>query len=740
MTNQPEQRNEIVGDDAPVGGLWRPAVGEEAQELLDRLPHQHAEKLRARDEALAILAGCVPVRGPARTETGLVIGYVQSGKTLSFTLLAALARDNGYRVVIVITGTSKPLFKQSTDRLSEDLLLETRSDQRWMTFANPRVRTDRQSVEAALRDWDDPLVAEHEKRCIVITVMKHHGHLDHLTRLFSNLDLSEVPVLVVDDEADQASLNTQVRKQDESATYRRLRQLRALFPRHAYIQYTATPQAPLLINVIDLLSPSFAELLTPGADYLGGRDIFLAPGQPLVRVIPAVQIPGPDNEVTEPPDTLIEALACYVVGAAAFLAGDRARERNRSMMVHPSRETAGHADYRLWVENIRGSWLRSLQRPDGDPDRDETLADLRPAHADLQSTNPSIRPFAELSPYLVRALQQTIVTEVNTRRHNATQGTTPDVNWQRDPLHILVGGQALDRGVTVKGLTVTYMPRSVGLGNADTVQQRARFFGYKRSYQGYCRIYVGLDVQAAFVTYVRHEEDIRRRLADHRATGAPLVAWKRAFFLDPMLRPTRDSVLDLNYIRGNYRDDWYFMRSPHKAIEAIENNRGVVKEFLASVARDADPGHPGRTSMQIHAVGTTSLEAAYSDLLIRLRIPYAFDSQNFTGLLLQVREYLDQNPEAQCTVFEMSRGQPRERTVNADEEIPNLFQGPNPDRTGAIYPGDRNIRTPGELTIQIHVLNVLFRDGPPVTDVPAVAVWVPAIMARAWLNQPGAGA
>ena len=77
----------------------------------------------------------------------------------------------------------------------------------------------------------------------------------------------------------------------------------------------------------------------------------------------------------------------------------------------------------------------------------------------------------------------------------------------------------MDRGFTVEGLTVTYMPRSVGVGNADTIQQRARFFGYKQSYLGYCRVYLDEDARDAYIDYVEHEEDMRRRLAEHQESG-----------------------------------------------------------------------------------------------------------------------------------------------------------------------------------------------------------------------------
>src|ERR1700722_10904042 len=108
--------------DAPAAGGWNPTPGPEAGGLL--LPTLARQEII--DEALRVLRRCVPPIVAATSQTGLVIGYVQSGKTTSFTTLAALARDNGYRMVIVIAGTTEPLFFQTKDRLIEALRLETR--------------------------------------------------------------------------------------------------------------------------------------------------------------------------------------------------------------------------------------------------------------------------------------------------------------------------------------------------------------------------------------------------------------------------------------------------------------------------------------------------------------------------------------------------------------------------------------------------------------------------------------
>jgi len=165
----------------------------------------------------------------------------------------------------------------------------------------------------------------------------------------------------------------------------------------------------------------------------------------------------------------------------------------------------------------------------------------------------------------------------------------------------------------------------------------------------------------------------------------------------------------------------------------VQNNRSVVNKFITSLEFVDDIGDPRRTQEQKHKVADdVSLKVAYEELLVKMTTMPPDDSQKFTGLLLQVEQYLEGHPDATCSVYQMSGGSFRERGVNGDNEITQLFQGKN-ERTG--YPGDREIRGPG-LTIQIHKLNMTSSaSGQIASDVPTVAVWIPSEMAQGWLVQ-----
>ncbi|HJX84512.1 MAG TPA: Z1 domain-containing protein, partial [Candidatus Angelobacter sp.] len=442
------------------------------------------------------------------------------------------------------------------------------------------------------------------------------------------------------------------------------------------------------------------------------------------------------------PPSLVSALQLFFLGVAAgFVLGDdqHAGSRNRSMLVHPSRETPGHSQFYHWIAQIRQQWLDLLALSEPDPERAHFLEGFRSAYDDLKATAPNIPDFEILKKELPYSLRKTNVLEVNATPRLGT----PQPDWKDTYPWILVGGQAMDRGFTVEGLTITYMPRDMGLGNADTVQQRARFLGYKRKYLGYCRVFLERSVRDAFAFYVEHERDIRRRLTEHRDQGKPLTGWRRAFFLDTLLRPTRRQVLDLGYRQDTISDDWFWPKVPHGTDDLLNANRKTVSEFAQTFAWKNDEGDGRRTADQVHLTSENiPLKQVYEELLIQLRLTDESDSQLFTGLLLQIESFLERHPETTCSVYQMSKGKERLRSVNDDEEIPTLFQGANfadAAHKDMVYPGDDNIRTHNGVTVQIHTLQVRQKDKGPLiaSNVPTIAVWIPAAMANDWLVQEG---
>lgn len=723
-------------------GDWQPFVGEETLELLRSKGFSNADGnlnlngATVLDETYRIMQACGNPNNETYNETGIVIGYVQSGKTLSFTTLTALARDNNYQIVIVIAGVSTNLVNQSTQRLAKDLRLDTRFDRKWTLLQNPNQNQAAETIETTLAQWTDPTFPKERCRTLLITVMKNSAHLNNLVRIISEQNLTGVPTLIIDDEGDQASLNTRARwaarqnldietltESQVSTIYRRINALRSVFPHHTFIQYTATPQANLFINIMDRLSPNFIKLLTPGPDYTGGIDFFRN-NPSLIVEIPLNEISTPTNPLFEIPESLKSALRIFFLGVVV---GEMENTHsNRTMLVHPSRLQGDHNEYTNWIRNTCNSWQRLLTA--GDDDCMELLNDFKTSYNQLQMTVPDLPSFDTLTGNnLIHAIRYTHIVEVNSRN-----GITPQITWNDFYSWILVGGQSMDRGFTVEGLTVTYMPRNIGTGNVDTIQQRARFFGYKRNYLGFCRVFLDQVTIDAYNFIVEHEEDVRNRLFEFHLNDKHLNDLDRVVVLNQMLNLTRQNIIYDTLERDTFGNEWFRINAPHDTDDLIESNRNALRQFLKTRVDifNQDEGHPNRTDEQKHLVAKIPIQDCLDHLLNNLRYTRESDSATYSALRGILKAYIEEHPDEECLVYLMSTSSllnwtPRIRRLDRNDEIQQLFQGRNPRTGEVIYPGDSEIKEEDVLSIQIHLLDLRDTD---FLNVPTLAIWVPEHM------------
>ncbi|MYD53524.1 MAG: hypothetical protein F4W96_04370 [Chloroflexi bacterium] len=738
----------------PPGWQWRPQMVEdgEAQRLLQRYAQRglpDSARHDVMDSAADILARCVP---PSEQkdgqETGIVVGYVQSGKTLSFTTVAALACDNRFPLVIVLSGTKRNLYSQTVKRLQRDLDLEHPAG-RWVLFEAQTSNPDLpQQLKHLLEQWDRPELPGFPRKTAIIAVLKNRRRVDGLVDALRQLDLRGRPCLVIDDEADQYGLNTKIRKGGTSPVYGALLSLREALPQHSYVQYTATPQALLLISVLDSLSPRFGRVLSAGAGYCGGRDFFGQDGGKLVRTIADRDLEAVDDESDDgPPDSLLEALRLFYVGVAAQAVCRGRKEPTqqfRSMLVHPSMHQIDHLRFKRWVDNATDSWIELLESDRSVPDHNELVSDFRFAYDELASStathleenrlHETVPAFDDILLYLPHAMRDTRTWEVNSR---VLEQWTQE-NWQAASSHILVGGENLGRGFTVEGLTATYMPRGRGTGVADTIQQRGRFFGYKRNYLGLCRVFLASDVRSDYEHYIDHESYVMDQLGQLAQSGKPMSEWRRRMLLAHSLRPTRPSVLPDIY-RHRRVSEWTQQAQPWTRDDdaQVEANWKLIETLLEGLPFEEDPGSDERTREQRNALAKhVPLVRVLQELLVPMSFSWR-DAPDFSVVELAIQWHLKENPGATASVYRMAAyrellpgGGTRRRQVNDDGRLANLFQGAAPVEParlrGSVYPGDLRVHAAEAVTVQIHDLDLTdssrrFMRG----HVPAIAVWVP---------------
>lgn len=718
-------------------GKWMPKAGEQANGVAERANLTGAPRENLINSSKNILGAGINPKTGGRS-TGLVVGYVQSGKTLSFTTVIGLARDNGFPLVIVIAGNKDNLLTQSHQRLTKDLDVDGGSGlPAWIMEKNPRSKNNQheQLIRQAIDNWSDDSRDADEKPTVLLTVLKQNQRLSALTSLLKKIGMSDVPTLVIDDEADQASLNNKVRQGEESTTYTRLCELRDALPSHTFLQYTATPQAPLLINIADTLSPDFVRVLDPGEDYVGGSEFF-RPNCRLVEAIPQADIITLNNMPEEPPPSLLSAFREFFVGLAASIINGAPR---RSMLIHPARERVVHQEAALWATSVRDTWQHTLELKDSDLDRIELVDEFRGAYESLISTAPNLPPFDAIVEKLPKALRNTVVIEFNTRG----SPKTPEINWRHARGWILVGGQAVDRGFTVESLTVTYMPRGIGVGNADTLQQRARFFGYKRRYLGLCRVYLEAGILNAFENYVEHEEFMRSELKLIQSGEQDLKQWRRRLVLDPALHPCRRNVLSDSYTRSRIGGGWVQQRGALMTKEIRDHNSDVIDRLIDSLGWSADDTYPSTQAAQQHLVSRNVPLETLVEALVQYRMQDPRDTASFTGLLVTFGEALRRDPTSTASVYQMRPNTKSERTIEvSDGTIENFQQGATKIQGGGItYPGDGTFKAADSVTLHINKFELVEKIGNPALASAAtlIAVHAPPSLAKNWLVQLQSG-
>jgi hypothetical protein len=417
----------------------------------------------------------------------------------------------------------------------------------------------------------------------------------------------------------------------------------------------------------------------------------------------------------------------FFVGLSASIIGKTGR---RSMLVHPARERVVHQGTVRWATAATNAWIGALGAPINDPDRKDAIADFKEAYDELAKTERNLPAFDAIVEKLPRALRNTTVIEFNTRG----SPKTPEINWRHAEGWILVGGQAIDRGFTVDSLSVTYMPRSVGVGNADTIQQRARFLGYKRKYLGLCRAYLEQNLKTAFEDYVEHEQTMRTELIRLAASGEDLRTWRRRLILDPTLQPCRRSVISDPYTRTRAGGGWTQQRGALLTATTRQANAQTLAKLVSGLPFRADTTYISKEVGQQHEIATAVPMQKIIDALMEYRFEEPRDTAAFTGLLVTFAEAYRNDRSLTATVYKMRpKASGGYRDINADGTIENFLQG-RTDRAGA-YPGDTFFKQPNELAIQLHTYDLRQKKKVVASAAPLIVVHVPPALARDWLIQ-----
>jgi hypothetical protein len=275
------------------------------------------------------------------------------------------------------------------------------------------------------------------------------------------------------------------------------------------------------------------------------------------------------------------------------------------------------------------------------------------------------------------------------------------VNWNVSPIHILVGGNKLDRGFTVEGLTVTYMNRKPSK-QIDTLEQRARAFGYRGDLLPYCQFFASQRTVKILRDVVFTEYDLRSRLRDHIDDGGSVDTWAReiGLLLPEGAVATRASVVT-ELSRMFY--GWKSLRSPDLSVEAITHNSDLLDEIGLFTAPELNYG----TRRQFRTV-EVSVEFAINELMNKWKGPLYGADWRQEQIIEAMERFPDRSQLVPIVLMQEAGSRPRIRSWDPMTGFVNLFQGrDNTARGGSVsYPGDRAIpgveSNPDKLAIQVH--------------------------------------
>lgn len=432
----------------------------------------------------------------------LLVGDVQSGKTSHMFGLMCAAADESFTNFILLT-TDNILLQQQTYK-----------------------RAERDLCDFCVCDENDYLkfVQNNLHKPAVIVLKKNTSVLKQWKNNLSSTNFcAGNPLFIVDDEADAASLNTQVNRNRQSTINKNLEAIKKTTSSSIYMQVTGTPQSILLQTRKSGWKPYFIYYFKPGKGYLGGNFFFTAD--------PPKQIVFTDNDEDSeiinddefPENGLKNALLTHLITSGhIMLSGGTVC----NFLIHPSVKTTQHAAFAGKIGNYLNEISHSCEEL-------ETREAFYKIYESLKETKPDIRDFDEIYKYITEQIQND---KISIQLLNSVVSYDENTQYEHG-INVIVGGNSLGRGVTFPQLQTIYYCRVAKSPQADTMWQHARMFGYDRD-AALMRVYMPPKLFKLFSDINRTNNSIIRQI-ENMSNGADIK-----IFYPEGLKPTRKNVLD----------------------------------------------------------------------------------------------------------------------------------------------------------------------------------------------------
>lgn len=561
------------------------------------------------------------------SDRGLVLGYVQSGKTTNFMALAAKAADEGYKLIVILSGMTDILRDQTQDRVDDVLIGDL--DEWYPLTRRGEDFSHSTGARALFTTFGGALVAVIKKNPARLTRLR-----DWMTGA-GRIAMQHAPLLLIDDEADQASID--VGDAGRTSTINGLLRDILKHPRSAYVAYTATPFANLLIDPTDEddLYPRTVIVSMPKPDgYFGPEKLFGDIDSPddtgidMIRSIPAGEAvaarpPAGQGAVHTWAPTLGSELRRAILWFILSTTAKRHRNgkgQHSSMLVHTSMLSDAH----FRTRDVIASALEAVRVGIATRD-DDVLLELREVWSSESARVPA-RDFdyaniswEDLDPGL-----RSTVDDIDTVVDNYKSSDRLSYSSEKPTTAIVIGGNTLSRGLTLEGLTCSYFVRSASA--YDTLLQMGRWFGYRGGYEDLCRVWMTDELRGWFRDLSRVEQEIRDEIARYRREGLSPLELGVRIRLHPDLAITEASKMR-NAVQASLS---YSGRNPQTTVfrrldgQRLDRNLQAAKNLLETIKRyGGDPTtFPSGASLKQSLNGYRDVPAEY---ILRFLEQYEFD-------------------------------------------------------------------------------------------------------------------
>ena len=554
-----------------------------------------------------------PLHGKPWSRRGLVVGHVQSGKTANYSGVICKAADYGYRFIVVLAGIQEDLRAQTQERIEEGFVgSNSDKDAKDPIVGVGRLGLERRPLTLTSRADDFRVMharltmpIQSLREPLVLVMKKNSKVLANLVEWLKakNKDpsgrISGTPMLLIDDEADNASVNTSVSTDNPTSINARIRELLSLFDKNVYLGYTATPFANIFIDPEsvdamdreDLFPRDFIVSLDAPTNYVSAARLFGSDGD-LSSSLIEVTDHGPSLpekhkiswKVPNLPPSLREAIATFLLARAVRCCRGNGTSHS-SMLINVSRFNDVQTQITGLVKSEVVRYLEACQGhaalPESQALRDPTIAELyRVWEQQFEGQVPET--WTEIQPRLREA-----VGPVDVRKINSKSADTLDYKRNEETgLHVIaVGGFALSRGFTLEGLTVSYFLRNSLM--YDTLLQMGRWFGYRDGYADVCRVYMTDDA----IGWYSHISEAIDELRDEFKRMERAKRTPREFGLrvrsDPeaLIITARNKMRTGKPVRHSISLGGTLIETTSLRKDALDFNRKLAEQFVTTLDR-----------------------------------------------------------------------------------------------------------------------------------------------------------